>query len=339
MNRELALRICNRLKARQDAEVFTVVAGQNAGAAALFEGDAAVCTHPEILGLFQRARAQAPRHGESVTVAGETIFYDRVVAAPVLCLCGGGHVSLPVAQLARKLGFAVMVIDEREQFANSERFPMADQIICADFESGLKQVEGGPNHYFVIVTRGHQYDRFCLESILRKQYAYVGMIGSRGKVGKVFESLLEQDYTREQIASVHSPIGLPIGANTPDELAVSILAEIISVRNAKGGDSGWDEALVAGLLEHGAHGAMCTVVSKHGSAPRSPGARMFVTAEGRAYGTVGGGAGEKAATDRALEVIATGVPGMYHCRMEGKSAADEGMICGGVIDVFIQRLD
>lgn len=339
MNRELALRICSRLKARQDAEVFTIVEGAHPGAAALFEGDAPFCTHPVILGLFQRARAQTPCHGESVNVAGETIFYDRVMAAPVLCLCGGGHVSLPVAQLAQKLGFSVTVIDEREQFANAERFPMADAVICADFQTALQQTQGSPNHYFVIVTRGHQYDRFCLESILHKEYAYVGMIGSRSKVGKVFENLLEQGYTREQIASVHSPIGLPIGANTPEELAVSILAEIISVRNAQGGDSGWDDALVEGLLAHGAAGAMCTVVSKHGSAPRSPGARMFVTADGRTYGTVGGGAGEKAATDRALQVLATGEPGMYHCRMEGKSAADEGMICGGVIDVFIQRLD
>ena len=143
-----------------------------------------------------------------------------------LILCGGGHVSLEVAHIARRLEFELVIIDDRPEFASRDRFPMAGQVVCAPFLEALDALGSRESDYYVILTRGHAHDRDCLEHVLRGKYAYAGMIGSRTKVAAVKAALEAAGIAREILDGVHSPIGLPIGAQTPAEIAVSIAAEL-----------------------------------------------------------------------------------------------------------------
>lgn len=151
-----------------------------------------------------------------------------------LILCGGGHVSLEVAHIARRLEFELVIIDDRPEFASRDRFPMAGQVVCAPFLEALDALGSRESDYYVILTRGHAHDRDCLEHVLRGKYAYAGMIGSRTKVAAVKAALEAAGIAREILDGVHSPIGLPIGAQTPAEIAVSIAAELVQERPAGG---------------------------------------------------------------------------------------------------------
>ncbi len=147
---------------------------------------------------------------------------------------GAGHVGECVAHLASYVGFRVVVLDDRPEFASPERIPDADQVVVLNsFENALEHVDVDEDSYLVLVTRGHAHDRTVLVPALRTDAAYIGMIGSRRKTKLIFEDLLDQGFTREDLQRVNSPIGLPIGGDTPQEIAVSIVAEMIQVRNRK----------------------------------------------------------------------------------------------------------
>ena len=142
-----------------------------------------------------------------------------------LILCGGGHVSLELAHIAGRLEFELIVIDDRPEFANESRFPMARRVICAPFLEALAELGSREDDYYCLLTRGHVHDRDCLEHVLRGRYAYIGMIGSRAKVAAVKDSLAAAGFAREVLDGVCAPIGLPIGGQTPAEIAVSIAAQ------------------------------------------------------------------------------------------------------------------
>jgi xanthine dehydrogenase accessory factor len=133
-------------------------------------------------------------------------------------------------------GFHVTVLDDREDYANAERFPMADHVICGDFATELDHMDIDGTTYIVLVTRGHKQDELGLRHVVGSRAGYVGMIGSRRRVAAVLQHLREEGVPEEQLARVHAPIGLDIGAETPEEIAVSIIAEIIAVR--RGGSGG-----------------------------------------------------------------------------------------------------
>ena len=137
-------------------------------------------------------------------------------------LCGGGHVSLAAAKILKLLDYELTVIDDREEFASIQRFSMADHVLCLNFEKDFAGVSFPAGAYYVILTRGHEHDYTCLENIMKRPYGYLGMIGSRSKVRQQKEKLLEAGFLQEQIDTVHAPIGLPIGGQTPEEIAVSI---------------------------------------------------------------------------------------------------------------------
>jgi xanthine dehydrogenase accessory factor len=160
-------------------------------------------------------------------------FLEPIASAPVLYLFGGGHVSLPVANLAKMVGFRVIVMDDRPEFANALRFPTADEVWVRDYENVLDNCDLGPEAYVVIITRGHVFDKDVLAQALKKTTAYVGMIGSRRKRDIIYRTLLQEGYSQEDLAKVHSPVGLDIGAETPEEIAVSIAAELIQVRASR----------------------------------------------------------------------------------------------------------
>lgn len=151
--------------------------------------------------------------------------------APTLYIFGGGHVARPTAHLAAMTGFCVVVLDDRPEFSAAARFPeaMGTRTITS-FDAAFENLAVNGNTYIIIVTRGHLHDRTVLAQALKTPAAYIGMIGSRRKRDTIYDQLLKDGYTKDDIDRVHSPIGLTIGADTPEEIAVSIVAELIAVR-------------------------------------------------------------------------------------------------------------
>ncbi|PRR69692.1 XdhC family protein [Neomoorella humiferrea] len=173
----------------------------------------------------RRPRLERIETGEGAV----TLFLEPVLPEPEVVVLGGGHVGQQVAFLAKFAGFRVSVIDDRPDFASRELFPSADRIICNNFTAALQEIPITPSTYIVIVTRGHRYDYECLREVIASPAAYIGMIGSRRRVQGVKERLREEGVALDLLERLHAPIGLAIGAETPAEIAISIMAEIIRV--------------------------------------------------------------------------------------------------------------
>ncbi|HSH70629.1 MAG TPA: XdhC family protein [Deferrisomatales bacterium] len=182
-------------------------------------------------GLARHAdTALSRRHSARVEGAdGSQVFLDVMGAQPRLLICGAGHIAIPLARLTLALGFEVTVLDDRPDFARPERFPGAT-VRAEEFTPALAAMDLGPEPYVVIITRGHEHDTECLAVVLNKPTRYVGMIGSKRRVRFVLETLAREGCAAERLEQVFSPIGLPIGAETPEEIALTIAAELVCVR-------------------------------------------------------------------------------------------------------------
>jgi xanthine dehydrogenase accessory factor len=161
------------------------------------------------------------------------VYVEPIEPAPELYIIGAGHVGFHLARLAHEVGFRVTVVDDREKFANAERFPTAEEIVVDNIPAWVAGVRLPPHAYVVIVTRGHTNDLEALRALAPHELRYLGLIGSRAKVARIFDALKTDHMTGEQLQRVHAPIGLDIGAVTPQEIAVSILAELIAVKHGK----------------------------------------------------------------------------------------------------------
>lgn len=162
------------------------------------------------------------------------VFIEPLEAPPALYVFGAGHVGYYVARLASEAGFEVHVIDDRAAFANRERFPAAADVVVDDIPTWLSATTLPTSAYAVIVTRGHRHDLDALQALASRPLRYLGLIGSRAKVARIYEQLLAQGpITLEHLSHVHAPIGLDIGAVTPQEIAVSIVAELVAVRRGR----------------------------------------------------------------------------------------------------------
>ena len=198
----------------------------------------------EAFALEQVAERAADSHAGLVEV-GETglkhttriapngaprIFIDPIAGAQRLIIVGAGHIAQPLASMGSMLGFHVTVIDDRHQFANRERFPTANEIIVKPFRNAIESLMLDKHCFLVSVTRGHAYDEEAVEAALRQPCGFVGMIGSRRRVKTTLDRLIEAGIPRERAEQVHAPLGLDLGAETPEEIAVAIIAEIIRER-------------------------------------------------------------------------------------------------------------
>ena len=161
------------------------------------------------------------------------VYIEPIEPSPELYIVGAGHVGFHLARLAHEVGFRVHVIDDREKFANRERFPTAVEIVAEDIPSWLARTALPSHAYAVIVTRGHTNDLAALRALAPRELRYLGLIGSRAKVARIYDALADANMASEFLARVHAPIGLDIGAVTPQEIAVSILAELIAVKHGK----------------------------------------------------------------------------------------------------------
>ncbi|MDT8285735.1 MAG: XdhC family protein [Elusimicrobiales bacterium] len=163
------------------------------------------------------------------TAPGVLVFFDALRPAARLLICGAGHIAVPLARFAATAGFDVTVLDDRPDFASRERFPGCE-VIAGDFRTELRAMRPGRAVYAVVITRGHEHDAECLEEILRKDTAYAGMIGSRRRVGFVLKTLEKKGLPPTRLADVFTPIGVPIGGESPEEIALSIAAELVCIR-------------------------------------------------------------------------------------------------------------
>ena len=170
-----------------------------------------------------------------LTDEGDEIYVAGFTSPATLVLVGGGHVNLQVAKIAQMLGFRVFVTDDRPEFANRERFTMAEQTNVAPYDKGLDAFHITKNTAIVIGSRGHHFDDLATEAAVRTSATYVGLLGSKRKTVMIYEALLKRGITPERLKQVHSPVGLDLGGRNPEEIAVSIMAEIIAFRHDRPG--------------------------------------------------------------------------------------------------------
>ena len=225
-----------KLLVRADGSRLGSLAGGELEEAIAADSHAALTRLPrkQVESLFYRADGTRLHRLEAG--ANEFEVMIEVAERPAtLLIVGGGHIGQSLAVIASQVGFSVAVLDDRAAFANIERFPTADQVICGDFVEELRRFSIDAHTYIVLVSRGHKQDELSLREVATSEAAYVGMIGSRRRVGAVLTHLTREGLPQEALGRVHTPIGLDIGAETPEEIAVSIIAQIISVRRGGSG--------------------------------------------------------------------------------------------------------
>ncbi len=277
------------------------------------------------------------KNGAVVHLDNNAVFVEQFGGVARWVILGGGHISLALADLGKMLGFHVTVVDDRKEFVNTERFPNVDCLICDDFDCVFDKIPDMSQTYYIVVTRGHQADSICATQICKRKYTYFGMIGSRTKVAKTKQNLLAAGVSQKQINTLHAPIGLAIGAVTPEEIAVCIAAEIIQVKNSKPRKNISEEFLQTVCTQKS--GVVAVIVEKDGSAPREAGARMFVQNGKIVCGTIGGGAIEQHAIKHCKKMEQK--QNMFDVQryvLDNKDSANLGMICGGSNTVFFYKI-
>jgi len=183
---------------------------------------------------------------------GDEYYIEAYTTPPNLILVGGGHISNALAPLAKTLGFRIFVVDDRKEFSNKNRFPEADKTLVSEYGDGIKTLVKNANTFVIVATRGHRHDDDAVAAALSTQASYVGLVGSKRKAILIFEKLISEGFSEKQINSVHSPIGLNIGARTPEEIAVSIMSEILSFRFGGAGTSmKLDDSLMSKSIKRG----------------------------------------------------------------------------------------
>lgn len=272
-------------------------------------------------------------------------FIDSLTPRERLIILGGGHIAQPLCEFAAKCDFAVTVVDDRMEFANEARFPLAKEVICDSFQDVIEKLRITAYDFVVVITRGHRFDADCLRALFRqREPAYLGMIGSRRRVRGLLDMLREEGLDEERLGRICTPIGLAIGAVSPAEIAISILSQVIEYKRLHGGanrainTSDMDLTVVESLMKVEEPVALVTVIETKGSTPRGMGAMMYVYPDGRIVGSIGGGCSEAAILRDALDIIGTNTYKVIDIDMTGDVAESEGMVCGGIMKVLVEDI-
>jgi xanthine dehydrogenase accessory factor len=275
-----------------------------------------------------------------------SLVVEHFAPKPRLIVFGGGHISASLAPMAVNLDLELWIYDDRPSFSNPARFPMARTAICDSFDSISDNITLRASDYVVVATRGHRHDECCLRFVLEgAEPFYVGLIGSRRRVAIVKIKLIDEGYSSDRLERVRTPIGLPIGAVTPAEIAVSILAEIIRDRRSNNlipqrgrlesfADMALLKWLAAGQQDKA---ALITITAAYGSTPRRAGAKMVAIFDGQTVGSIGGGCAEARVITEAREIMGTCGFRLQTIDLTD-SAEEDGMVCGGRMQVLIEDL-
>lgn len=329
--------------ANNNAETYiaTVTSGENIGEKALIlDGAMTWNTVPEGFLKAHEAEVTAAQDTGIINIEGQEVFVELLGNEKQVVICGAGHVAMPIITITRMMGLNVTVIDDREEFIENAKKRGATRTICKSFAEGMAEVEGSDDTFFVVVTRGHRYDKDCVGAALRKKHAYVGMIGSRRHAAFVKQNLLKEGLSEELVDSIYTPIGLNIGAETPEEIAVSIVGELIEVKNRRKRNIGIPKDMMRVIMEEDREPMiMATIIKRAGSAPRAVGSRMLVRRDGSIVGTIGGGSAEAEIMKYAAQLLQEGFKGTQVRHLDlACSAEEDGMVCGGVVDVLLETL-
>ena len=332
--------VINEADFKEETRLLTVADGEYAGEKALITSRGAEWESNEngFISLHENELTGISSNG-LFTIDGTRVFAELLGREKHLVICGAGHVSMPIISIGKMIGCRVTVIDDRLTFVNNAIAQGADEVVFREFEDALKDIPGSDDTYFVLVTRGHRYDRDCLRSALHKPHAYIGMMGSRRRVGLIMRDLEAEGFDRDLLKTVYTPIGLDIGAETPEEIAVAIMAQIIAVSNRRRRIGGFPQDVMNALLaKDREQEVMATIISRRGSAPRSVGTRMIIQKGGGIVGTIGGGCieGTVIAKGRRMLIEDTHRPVIMEVDMTKDTAEDEGMVCGGKIQVMLE---
>ena len=211
----------------QDGSIIGTVGGGGTEAKARQKAIEAIESNHSELAFFELTS------DDSICGGSVDIFIEPIAPSEKLFIFGAGHIAQPLSKMASMTGFKVVIIDDRKENANEDRFPEADKLVVSEFADAFRELEIDSSSYIVIVTRGHGFDAVVLEWACGTKAKYIGMIGSKSKVSQIFGDLERKGISKDRLSEVHSPIGLAIGSETPSEIAVSILAEMIKIRRGK----------------------------------------------------------------------------------------------------------
>jgi xanthine dehydrogenase accessory factor len=225
-----------KLLVRPDSSTLGSLGGGPLEAAVTADARDAFRRHA-VQSLFYSPDGERLTRREAEGAAAYQVMLEVHEPPATLVIVGGGHIGKALATIGDLCGFSVVIVDDRPEYANEERFPEADRIICGYFDEVLRELDIDANTYIVTVTRGHKHDEVSLREVAESSAAYVGMIGSKRRVGAVLQHLIDDGLDREAVGRVRTPIGLDIGAETPEEIAVAIMAEVIQVRRGGSGRS------------------------------------------------------------------------------------------------------
>lgn len=329
-----------RIPAGDEGLTMTVLTGINAGERVLLSSGQILHSGGEEA-LKWAGKLESVMKSGTYEIAGERVFIEKSGVKDHLVVLGCGHVAIPVIKIAKMADFLVTAVDDREEYAEAARKAGADKALSGSFTEVIESLKSDDHTYFIIVTREHLCDVECLRAVLKKSCAYIGMMGARRRVQAVKEMLISEGFVDRDFEKLHTPIGLKINSDTPAEIAVSILAELIQERH-KDNNILWPDDILGELTGDNAyagHSTLCTVVSKEGSAPREVGARMLVRDDGKVINTIGGGPTEMFVIDKCRKGLAgeEELPQLIKRDLGSKESAKEGEFCGGVVEIFVER--
>lgn len=280
----------------------------------------------------------------SLSISGEQ-YVRRFVPPERLILLGGGTIAQALCSVAAPLGFSVLVVDDRPAFANTARFPKASAVYCDAFPHAIENIHVTAWDYVAVMTRGHRYDADCLRTLLSGTVpGYLGMVASKRRGLELRASLEREGYDRRVLNRIFSPIGLDIGARTPEEIAISITAELIQCRRQNR-----DAAHVPGLLpctdaslpvvrflaENDMPQVLLLLYEAHGSTPVKAGTMMALDQTLRTAGSIGGGCGEHAALMAARKLFGTHQERTMTIDLSHDGTEEDRMVCGGTMEVWM----
>lgn len=282
--------------------------------------------------------ARELRIGSPITLeikGAGTVLAEPVSQGPRVFLMGAGSVSQALSRILAVLKYHTEVVDEREGFAQKSLFPPPVRVHCRQCAGLLDALDVGGRTFVVIATHSHAIDYECLVKAIGKRAGYVGMLGSRRKIQSFLARLKEEGITQAGLSQVHAPVGVDIGARRPEEIAVSIAAEIVCVNNRSGGES-LDPQWLKQVTQVREPAVIATLFDTQGETPRQRGARLMVTASGKVTGSIGGGAGEAAVLEAAGEVAVSGLPRLLTVDLLVSTPGREETEAYGTIRVLLE---
>lgn len=338
--------IIESLDPKDDNRLITVVDGRFTGEKALVQGSRYIWRSGQDLFFEQHPELAEQRNAGLHKTDGVSFFVEQITGSKKLVICGAGHVGIAIAKIGKMIGFDVTVIDDRMSFTENAK-AINVNVICEEFTGALDTIRGDANTWFVIVTRGHKWDKVCLREIAKKPHAYIGLMGSRRRVKIVMQDLEKEGADPEVLSRIYTPVGLKIGAETPEEIAVSVMAQIIQIKNRANQNSGFPKEILDALRNRpgdensGSEKILMTIIQRKGSAPREAGAKMVLLGDGyTTAGTIGGGCVEADALVKARRMLQDpdSRPDLLHVNMTAEEAEEEGMVCGGTVDILLEKV-